>query len=306
MIHTDRILIAGPGLDNFSFPEDQALLIVGDTHGQNGALRNILERMGRMPTPGKRRTLVFLGDLIDRGPESLGCMKTAINDAKDLAGVDEVITLPGNHELLMADAIRGARKGPDHIGRRSAAETWAYNGGMAFMEEVYDAAGIAMPETAHRTILDFADLLAHQTGSDVVHRIDDQPSHFRMGDVLCVHAGVKPKKPLEFTLNMSHADHFDRDLRTCHWAWIRDEFLSWQGGWAENGKKDGDGVLVVHGHTVPVKCTARMGDGEDLRAAFDRINGNARICVDGGSARGTGVAGCIIAQGAARILFAHA
>lgn len=305
MIYTNRIPVQGPKLDNFSFPEDQTLMVVGDTHGQSGALRDLLKGMGRMPTPGKKRTLVFLGDLIDRGPDSVGCMKTAFSEGADLAQADDVVFLPGNHELMMADGIREARQGAFFVGKGSAAEIWAMNGGMAFMTEVFEAHGVDAPSDSAEMLVAFADLLPHPGHADVVEMINSWPSHFRMGDVLCVHAGVRPKKPLDYTLSLTHADHLDRLTNERHWAWIREPFLAWQGGWSQDGTKAAeDGALVIHGHTVPLKCTRRMEHGDDLKKAFDRMATNARICVDGGSARSIGVAGTIIAEGAARILFA--
>lgn len=312
MIYTNRLPIAGPGLANFSFPEDQALLVVGDTHGQNEALRDLLGLFGRMPTMGKHRTLVFLGDLIDRGPDSLGCMRTALDDARDLAAVDDVVYLPGNHELMMADAMEEAQKGPDHLGSYSVAECWTRNGGMAFMIEAYEAAGIEMPKDPAEMMLTFADMLPHTGYDNALDMIRDWPSHFTMGDVLCVHAGLTPKKPHTYSFDLTQKDHFpehrfaDASKHDRHWAWIRDKFLAWQGGWPVDGSRDADGVLVLHGHTVPPKCRIGMEHGEDIEQVFSRIGSNARLCLDGGAARGVGVAGAIIAENSVRIGFAHA
>jgi len=313
MLYTNRLPVAGPGLANFSFPEDHALLVVGDAHGQNAALRDLLGLFGRMPTMGKRRTLVFLGDLIDRGPDSLGCLNTAFNDARDLAAVDEVVYLPGNHELMMADAIAEARRGPDYVNHHSVAETWAYNGGMAFMLEAFEAAGMDMPKDAAEALLAFADMLPHPGYDSVEDMINAWPSHFTMGDVLCVHAGLTPMKPHAYTLDLTHGDHFpenrfDTAKHDRHWAWIRENFLAWQGGWPVDGNRDtDDGALVLHGHTVPPKCRAsKIEHGDDVASIFSRMETNARICLDGGAARGIGVAGAVVADGAVRIAFAAA
>jgi len=310
VLYTNRLPVAGPGLANFSFPEDQALLVVGDAHGQNDALRDLLALFGRMPTMGKRRTLVFLGDLIDRGPDSLGCMNTALNDAQELAGVDEVVYLPGNHELMLADALAEANKGSDHLRGGSVAECWGYNGGMAFMVEAFNAAGLDMPKDPAEMMLTFAEMLPHPGHASAEEMFRAWPSHFKMGDVLCVHAGITPKKPHAYTLDLTHKDHFpenrlaDASKHDRHWAWIRDKFLAWQGGWPTCGTRDADGVLVLHGHTVPPKCRNGMEHGGDVEAVFSRIDTNARLCLDGGAARDIGVAGAVIAENAVRVCFA--
>jgi len=303
MIHTDHLSIHGPGLSDFSFPADRALLVVGDVHGQNKALRALLEGMGRMTTFGKRRTLVFLGDLIDRGPDSLGCMRTAIQDAAELSGADEVVHLPGNHELMMADAIEEARRGAGHLGSGSVAESWAINGGAGFIADVFDRTGRTMPDCMAGAVEEFAAMLPHPEHGDVVAMVRSWPSHFRIGDALCVHAGIHPRRPQSETLELAQAAHFPRMTHARHWAWIRDDFLAWQRGWPRDAEHHGDGTLVVHGHSIAPGCSTSMEHGDHLERVFSRMATNARLNLDGGAARGIGVAGAILAGDAARILF---
>ncbi|MFZ3583192.1 metallophosphoesterase [Loktanella sp. DJP18] len=139
MLYAERLAITGPKLDNFAFPDNIALLVIGDVHGQNAALRGVLTGLGRVSTPGKPRVLVFLGNLIDRGPDSLGCLNTAFNDAASRARADEVVYLPGNHELLLADTFLEARAGEAAMKHpRAAGGIWAMNGGYAFMSDTYE------------------------------------------------------------------------------------------------------------------------------------------------------------------------
>ena len=82
-----------------------ALDIVGDVHGEIDALRDLLRLLGytaRGEHPEQRR-LVFLGDLVDRGPDSVAVV-TLVRRLVE-AGFAQVVL--GNHELNL---LRGQRK----------------------------------------------------------------------------------------------------------------------------------------------------------------------------------------------------
>src|SRR5262245_41957495 len=66
---------------------------VGDIHGDLTALETLFERL---PTLNDDDTIVFLGDYMDRGPESAGVIKYVRALARK--GPANVITLRGNHE----------------------------------------------------------------------------------------------------------------------------------------------------------------------------------------------------------------
>jgi len=72
--------------------------IVGDVHGQVGALRELGRHLGYdvergWAHPG-HRALVFLGDLVDRGEDSLGVVELV----RDLVDSGRAVCLMGNHE----------------------------------------------------------------------------------------------------------------------------------------------------------------------------------------------------------------
>jgi len=313
MLCTEIFHPDGPGLADFAFPQDRVLLVVGDVHGQADALRRLLDGFGGYTTPGRRRTLVFLGDLIDRGPDSLGCLQTALGEASSRARADEIVHLPGNHELLLADAledamaVRDGKKNPAALGRRSVAACWTMNGGMNFLLEVL---GDELRQSDQDTLLAFAERLPHPGHGSFLEMVRTWPSHYRAGDALCVHAGLAPKHPFAHTLDLAQRDHFPEDFRTReisdrHWAWIRDRFLAWQGGWREEGGREGPGCLVLHGHTVPAKATPeKLVRQEALREVLDRSMTSARICLDGGAARGVAVAGAILGADGVRLCLA--
>ncbi len=70
---------------------NRAVVFVGDTHGDREATERVLGMF-----PPSDHVLVFLGDYVDRGPDSLGNL-TLLLEAK-LAHPDSVHLLMGNHE----------------------------------------------------------------------------------------------------------------------------------------------------------------------------------------------------------------
>ncbi len=68
------------------------LIAIGDIHG---CLRELKELMGVIkPTPSDR--LIFIGDYIDRGPDSVEVVKYVFTELGDL----NAVKLMGNHEAL--------------------------------------------------------------------------------------------------------------------------------------------------------------------------------------------------------------
>jgi hypothetical protein len=78
--------------------------IVGDIHGEAEALRRLLARLGCDIEHGRAdRPIVFVGDLVDRGPDSVGVVEI-VQQLID-AGIAQAVL--GNHELnLLAGAER--------------------------------------------------------------------------------------------------------------------------------------------------------------------------------------------------------
>jgi serine/threonine protein phosphatase 1 len=71
-----------------------ATIAIGDIHGNLPALHDVLGQIREELQPGD--TLVFLGDYIDRGPDSKGCIDAILEFRHDTAA--EVVSLKGNHE----------------------------------------------------------------------------------------------------------------------------------------------------------------------------------------------------------------
>ena len=74
-------------------------LAIGDVHGCLTALDTLLGFVELRPTD----QLIFLGDYVDRGPDSKGVLDRLI----ELRRLHEVVFLRGNHEVMMANAGRG-------------------------------------------------------------------------------------------------------------------------------------------------------------------------------------------------------
>nr|MDO8134233.1 metallophosphoesterase family protein [Candidatus Njordarchaeum guaymaensis] len=81
-------------------PAHGRALFVGDIHGELDSLKEVLRRSNfteEKVESDRRGYLVFLGDLVDRGPNSVEVLTTLFNLKIQLKG--NVILLKGNHEL---------------------------------------------------------------------------------------------------------------------------------------------------------------------------------------------------------------
>jgi serine/threonine protein phosphatase 1 len=137
----------------------------GDVHGCLDKLERLIAAC-RRHADGRDMTLVFLGDYIDRGPDSAGVVRL-ISTLQSQAPA-RVVPLMGNHEA-MALAV---------LDREMPERAWFLNGGLATLHS-YGARAIAdLP----RAELDWlrALRLSH----------DDGRRFF-------VHAGIDPQRPLD-------------------------------------------------------------------------------------------------------------
>lgn len=85
---------------------DEPFDIIGDIHGEIDALRSLLAHLERHTGTVAARRLVFIGDLCDRGPDSVGVIRLV----RELVAQDRAYVILGNHEinLLMDDAKDGS------------------------------------------------------------------------------------------------------------------------------------------------------------------------------------------------------
>ncbi|MCA1578205.1 MAG: serine/threonine protein phosphatase [Acidobacteria bacterium] len=76
--------------------------VVGDIHGRCAQLLNLLDML---PRDAQKDTLVFLGDLIDRGADAPGCVDHIMKLRRE--NPERVICLRGNHEQMLLDFVDG-------------------------------------------------------------------------------------------------------------------------------------------------------------------------------------------------------
>jgi Calcineurin-like phosphoesterase len=76
--------------------------VVGDIHGRCAQLLNLLDML---PRDSHTDTLVFLGDLIDRGADAPGCVDHVVKLCRE--NPETVICLRGNHEQMLMDFVEG-------------------------------------------------------------------------------------------------------------------------------------------------------------------------------------------------------
>ena len=222
----------------FSLPlgvsPEAEVFAVGDIHGRSDLLAALIDEASREPRLRDKRAIVFLGDLVDRGADSLGAIDLAIG-AKARVGADEAIALMGNHEAMMRLALDPETPQEAAI---DALDTWIANGGERVLAEFVKA------DPAPRDLDDLLEAARASLPVRVRTWLESLRASWRSGHLLFVHAGVNPAVELEAFLavpwNIPLASlHEDR-----HWAWVRWPFLGHR-----PGKRGFSGFLVVHGHT---------------------------------------------------------
>ena len=133
-------------------------LFMADVHGHYNGLIELI----RLIAPAPDDEIFFLGDLIDRGPESARVVEFVMHSGH--------ACLLGNHEDLMLKALCGDRSVMS--GRR-----WALNGGDTTLE-------------------DYSERHAALLGLHLAW-MQSLPTFIDLGDLFLVHAGVHPQVPLE-------------------------------------------------------------------------------------------------------------
>lgn len=196
-------------------PENCVVWAVGDIHGRSDLSGPLIAaiREDLAGSSATRRVLVFLGDHVDRGPDSRGVLDQVVEVAAEPSL--EVHCLRGNHEDRMEAFLDDPSLGPgwcDYGGRECLMSYGvvppAMRGDPAGWAETSQALRAALPDSHLR-------LLRSQGHSVAV------------GDYFFAHAGARPGVALD-------AQSPD-DL-----MWVRQEFLDHPAPFEK---------VVVHGHT---------------------------------------------------------
>lgn len=82
--------------------------IIGDVHGCLPELRRLLEKLGYHVTrdnavPPTGRTAVFVGDLVDRGPDSAGVLRLVMH----MQAAGHALSVQGNHDAKLLKKLNG-------------------------------------------------------------------------------------------------------------------------------------------------------------------------------------------------------
>lgn len=94
----------------------QRMIAIGDVHGCSTALRKLIKTI----QPRKSDTIIFLGDVIDYGPDS----RDVIEQILDIRESSNLILIAGNHEEMLLGVLDGT----------TALENWLRHGGNQTLE----------------------------------------------------------------------------------------------------------------------------------------------------------------------------
>jgi serine/threonine protein phosphatase 1 len=200
-----------------------AVYAIGDSHG----CADLLDRLETNIAADAsdlvgEKWIVWLGDMIDRGPSSARVVQRALEAPPD--GFRRIV-LCGNHEQMLLDFLAQPRRD----------SPWLEFGGMDTLRSY----GFRRDrtQTSARQLARDALAVIPQEHLDLLAQL---PVALSLPGCLFVHAGVRPGLPLE--------QQTDEDL-----MWIRSPFL-------ESGRPAD--ALVIHGHSPsaePVLAPGRIG-----------------------------------------------
>ena len=193
-------------------PAGERVYAIGDIHGR---LDLFAELIAAIDADDARRrpaetTVILLGDLVDRGPDSAG----VIAAARAWGARRKLRVLLGNHEemfLASFDDVDVLRHFLRYGGKETALSYPIERAG--YRELTLEQLQQRMRDAVPADDLDFL-----RAAEDAIV----------IGDYLFVHAGIRPGVPLE--------EQKPHDLR-----WIRERFIAHEGD---------HGHVVVHGHTI--------------------------------------------------------
>ncbi|MHA6722439.1 metallophosphoesterase family protein [Sphingomonas sp. RS2018] len=195
-------------------PDGQRVYAIGDIHGRDDLFA---ELVGLIDADDAARgpadtSLVLLGDLVDRGPDTRGVVDRAIALK---ANRPTMRVIAGNHEEIFLKTIEGHREMTRLFARVGGLDTLTSYGIdeqryiAADFEELHGLIRLHVPIAHSRFIAGMEDVV-------------------EIGDYVFVHAGIRPDVPL--------AEQTTGDLR-----WIRRDFLDHRAPFER---------FVIHGHTI--------------------------------------------------------
>jgi serine/threonine protein phosphatase 1 len=213
MLKSLRSLFRAPeSAPTAAMPAGTRAYALGDIHGRADLFAALIASVEADDAArgAAETTMILLGDLVDRGPDSA----RVIALARDWQNRRPVRILMGNHEEMFLEALES-----DEVLRHFL----RFGGRETLLSYPIDAADYARAELAETRAIALAAI--PEADLAFIRSFEDQ---VRLGDYLFVHAGIRPGVPLE--------DQRSGDLR-----WIRETFLNHPASF---------GPVVVHGHTI--------------------------------------------------------
>jgi serine/threonine protein phosphatase 1 len=201
-------------------PEGATIYAVGDIHGRLDLLKNVHRRIDqdkKLRKP-KQPVEVYLGDYIDRGPDSAGVVSQLVARGLDA----HTICLRGNHEQFLLDFLQGAE----------CWDRWKDTGGIPSLLSYGVSPALLSRDRPQEGI---RRALTERIPPDHARFYSETERYLEAGRYLFVHAGLRPGVRLQ---HQAIGDLLG----------IRAEFLDYEGDF---------GRIVVHGHTPVQKAELR-------------------------------------------------
>ena len=204
-------------------PDGHRVYAVGDVHGQDHLLADLLAQVEAdiAARPGREVTIVFLGDLIDRGPKSAEVVER-LRTYRPIGVRTEFLT--GNHEEVLLRILEG---------EGGLVADWLRFGGAQCARSY----GLRSSRLAKMSPTEAIETLRSTIPAEHQAFLASFADTLRAGDYLFVHAGIRPGVAL--------GEQTQVDLR-----WIRGPFLD------HSARHD---VMVVHGHSITEQVDERAG-----------------------------------------------
>ena len=195
--------------------------VIGDIHGCYDELCELLDLIESDASSLEEgpKHIVFLGDLMDRGPKSNQVIEHLRTFNPDYANP---IFLMGNHEEVFLKVLSGSV---------SALTSWFEFGGRECVRS-YGVKNLGEILANPENLLFRIQESVPQSHIIFIESFDET---FQFGQYLCVHAGIKPRVAIE--------KQSTKDLR-----WIRKEFMAYE---------KPHPFIIVHGHTIVEKADIR-------------------------------------------------
>ena len=163
---------------------NERCIAIGDIHGCVRTLEALLKKLAKY----KDRKFIFVGDYIDRGPDSKGVLDLIIRFSRD----HDCLFLRGNHEQMLMDSLETG----DH-------NLWLMNGGTQTLNS-YDAT------------------YAVDIPAEHIEFFAQTPLWLDTTDYFYIHAGLDPKRTIKEQLNSPDIQEFGmwrRDHIDCQVKW---------------------------------------------------------------------------------------